>query len=64
MRSTPSCLRSGCVVFAFRFFVFEFRFFVFAFHPVALTPHGHWLSGLFTALYLLSTFLLPSGHCG
>ena len=38
-------------MFGFRFFVFGFLFVVFAFHPVVLTPHGHWLSGLFTALY-------------
>ena len=57
MRSTYlSCLRSGGVVFGFRFFVFGFRSFVFAFHPFALTPHAHWLSGLFTALYLFFYF--------
>ena len=43
MKHDPSCLRSGGVVFAFRFLVFGFRFFVFAFHPIAANPHGHWL---------------------
>lgn len=60
----PSCLCSGAVVFAFRFIVFGFQILVFAFHPLAASPHGHWLRTPFEALYLLFTFFLPSCSYG
>lgn len=54
-----SCLRSACLVLAFRLIVFEFHIVVLAFHMNHQKPHGHVVSSGLDTPYLILTSFYP-----